>query len=225
MSPQWLNLLSIASLCLAAASALVLIADEVRHPQRMPIMNLVWPVTALYLGPIAVWAYWAMGRMSAKDFSKRQGHPGKGKPFWQLAAVAVAHCGAGCTLGDIAGEWLVFMFALAVFNQPFYAMISLDFGLAYVLGIVIQYRTIAPMRGLGIGEGIVAALKADSLSLLAFEVGLFGWMAIMHKVLFPGIHPDSPTYWFLMQIGMALGFLTAYPVNGWLLRSGLKEPM
>jgi hypothetical protein len=28
-----------------------------------------------------------------------------------------------------------------------------------------------------------------------------------------------------MQVGMALGFLTAYPVNAWLIRRGIKEAM
>ncbi|MFI6073943.1 DUF4396 domain-containing protein [Actinoplanes sp. NPDC051343] len=37
--------------------------------------------------------------------------------------------------------------------------------------------------------------------------------------------PDTAAYWFLMQIGMALGFLTAYPVNAWLIRRGIKEAM
>ncbi|WP_283818577.1 DUF4396 domain-containing protein [Jatrophihabitans telluris] len=29
--------------------------------------------------------------------------------------------------------------------------------------------------------------------------------------------------WFGMQIGMVLGFPTAYPVNAWLIRVGTKE--
>ncbi len=29
----------------------------------------------------------------------------------------------------------------------------------------------------------------------------------------------------MMQVGMILGFLTAYPVNWWLVRSGIKEQM
>lgn len=29
----------------------------------------------------------------------------------------------------------------------------------------------------------------------------------------------------MMQIGMVLGYLTALPVNGWLLKRGIKEPM
>ncbi|MFZ1176261.1 MAG: DUF4396 domain-containing protein, partial [Mycobacterium sp.] len=76
-------------------------------------------------------------------------------------------------------------------------------------------------------KGIVAAAKADVLSLTAFEVGLFGWMALMALVFFPSspLHPDGPVYWFLMQIGMIIGFGTALPANVWLIRRGIKEAM
>jgi Sec-independent protein secretion pathway component TatC len=52
-------------------------------------------------------------------------------------------------------------------------------------------------------------------------------MAVMQLVLFtePHLTPDHAAYWFLMQIGMVLGFLTAYPVNVWLIRRGVKEAM
>lgn len=102
-----------------------------------------------------------------------------------------------------------------------------DFTLAFVLGIAFQYFAIGPMRGLGLRDGIIAALKADTLSLTAFEIGLFGWMAIMQLVLFtaPHLTSDHAAYWFLMQIGMILGFLTSYPVNRWLIRRSIKEGM
>ena len=35
----------------------------------------------------------------------------------------------------------------------------------------------------------------------------------------------TPEFWFLMQIAMLGGFVTAYPVNWWLIRAGLKEKM
>ncbi len=91
-----------------------------------------------------------------------------------------------------------------------------------------QYFAIAPMRGLGLREGLKAAAKADVLSLTAFEVGLFGWMALMAFVFYPAphhLHPDTPVYWFLMQIGMIIGFATAWPANVWLIRRGIKEAM
>ncbi len=64
-------------------------------------------------------------------------------------------------------------------------------------------------------------------SLTAFEIGLFGWMALMTFVFFPAPHltPASPVYWFLMQIGMIAGFFTAWPVNAWRIRAGIKEAM
>ena len=32
-------------------------------------------------------------------------------------------------------------------------------------------------------------------------------------------------FWFMMQSAMLRGFATSYPVNGWLIRSGIKQPM
>ena len=51
-----------------------------------------------------------------------------------------------------------------------------------------QYLALAPMRGLGLRRGLVEAAKADVISLTAFEIGLFGWMALMYFVTFPGPH-------------------------------------
>jgi hypothetical protein len=70
------------------------------------------------------------------------------------------------------------------------------------------------MRHLPPGQGIWEAIKADTLSLTAFEVGLFGWMALTFFALFhPHLTPTQSTYWFLMQSGMVIGFATSYPMN------------
>ena len=58
-------------------------------------------------------------------------------------------------------------------------------------------------------DGLKAAAKADVMSLTAFEIGLFGWMAVMAFVLFPApdqLMPNSAAFWFLMQVGMIIGF-------------------
>jgi hypothetical protein len=40
-------------------------------------------------------------------------------------------------------------------------------------------------------------------------------MAVMQLLLFtaPHLGPDHTAYWLVMQIGMMLGFASAYPVN------------
>jgi hypothetical protein len=101
-----------------------------------------------------------------------------------------------------------------------------DFALAWLLGIVFQYFTIAPMRHLPLGRGIWAAIKADTLSIVAFEVGLFGWMAAYELGFWrPPIAVNTALSWFMMQVGMVIGFFTAWPVNVWLLKAGFKERM
>ena len=99
-----------------------------------------------------------------------------------------------------------------------------------MFGIVFQYYTIAPMRKLGFAEGVWAAAKADTLSLTAWQVGMYGFMAIAYlgssaRGLGSSSKVDTVEFWFAMQIAMIFGFITSYPVNWWLLRIGLKEPM
>jgi hypothetical protein len=101
-----------------------------------------------------------------------------------------------------------------------------DFVAAFILGIGFQYFTIKPMRQVSTVEGLKAALKADTLSLSAWQIGMYGWMAIATFLLFGReLRPSSVVFWFMMQIGMIAGFLTSYPINWWLLRTGVKEAM
>ena len=60
----------------------------------------------------------------------------------------------------------------------------LDLPLAWIFGILFQYFAIAPLRG-QVGElaPLRDAIKSDTLSVLSFEVGLFGWMALSHYVI------------------------------------------
>lgn len=228
MPALWLTALAWFSLGVAFLSAALILGDIYLrgYRQKMWIMEAVWPVTALYVGPLAWWAYARWGRPQTSRWQAIHGEPPE-KSFAASVSVGVSHCGAGCTLGDIIGGWIVFVGAFEIAGMALWPEYIADYTLAFSLGIAFQYFSIAPMRGLGVRDGIVAALKADTLSLTAFEVGLFGWMALVQFVFFPGgrLHPDDPVYWFLMQIGMLLGFLTSYPVNIWLLKAGIKEAM
>ncbi len=51
---------------------------------------------------------------------------------------------------------------------------------------------------------IVRSAKADILSLIFFEIGLFGWMAIFYILIFDGkLEMNTATYWFMMQVSNA----------------------
>jgi hypothetical protein len=229
MPPFWLIVLSWCALGLGFASAAWILLDIYGRGYRqhmMGIMEAVWPITALYFGPAAVWGYQRFGRPMTARWQRRNGAPPE-KPRWAGVAVDVSHCGAGCTLGDIIAEFVIFGRGATVAGSTLGAMYIGDYLAAVILGVIFQYFAIAPMRGLSLRKGLAQAAKADIISLSAFEVGLFGWMALMYFVFFPGgaLHPDSPVYWFLMQVGMIAGFFTAWPANVWLIHHGIKEPM
>jgi hypothetical protein len=150
------------------------------------------------------------------------------RPRWVSMAIEVSHCGAGCSLGDVVSEFAIFALGLTVAGITLGAEYIGDYAFALAFGILFQYFAIAPMRGLGVKDGLVAAAKADFISLTAFEIGLFGWMAVMTYVLFRAPHnlmPSSPAFWLLMQVGMMIGFATSWPANVWLVRRGIKIPM
>lgn len=229
MPPTWLTVLSWVALAVGFGSAGWILSDVYGrgYRQRMGVMEAVWPITGLYFGPLAVAGYHAWGRPKSHRWQKEHGEP-PDSPGYATTAVGVSHCGAGCTLGDVIAEFAVFGLGATIAGLALPAEYVADYVLALALGIGFQYFAIAPMRGLGVRKGLMQAAKADVLSLTAFEVGLFGWMALTFFVFFPSphhLHPDSAAYWFLMQIGMIAGFFTAWPVNTWLIRRGIKEAM
>ncbi len=227
MVPSWLTGLSWAMLGLGVASCLGIAADVRRHPQKMWIMGIVWPLTGLYASVLALWFYRRYGRAGGAD-----------APFAVIVARGATHCGAGCTLGDILAEALVLAApgVLAAFGypalvaEPIFAQWGLDYVVAFGLGVAFQYFTIAPMRGLGLARGIVVAARVDFFSLTAWQVGMYGVMGlaqfwVFERLLGARLEATTPEFWFVMQIAMLAGFATAYPVNWILIRRGVKEAM
>ncbi|MGH8230016.1 MAG: DUF4396 domain-containing protein [Steroidobacteraceae bacterium] len=221
--PQWLIILSWIAIALGLATAAAVAIDVRRRPQRMRIMNIVWPVTGLYF-PVVGWRlYTAMGRPMAVDASSISG----AKPRWTSVFLSATHCGSGCVLGDVVGAPIVFSAGLTIAGEPLFAEYVVEFAIAYLFGIAFQYFPIRAMRKVAAHEAVLDAMKADTLSLVAFEVGMFAWMAVTYFVLFAARRPDASmiVFWFMMQIGMVLGFMTTYPANWLLVKWGIKQGM
>lgn len=238
-----LHVLATLSLLIGSACAVIIALDECRRPQPMWIMNLVWPICALFGGLLVVAMYLAFGRggmpMADGQMHHVMDHSHASKtPFPVAVAKSTLHCGSGCTLGDILAEWLAFFFpSLLVafgwhwlFTDPMFAVWVLAFVLAFGFGIAFQYFAIKPMRDVTVRQGIKLALKADAASLIAWQIGMYGFMAFTHFWLFPDVigaplKTNSVEFWFMMQIAMLCGFVTSYPMNWLLLRLGIKTPM
>jgi hypothetical protein len=234
MIPDWLHTTAILSLALAVTASALIALDEMIRPQSMWIMNVVWPTTALFGSLATLVGYLRYGRNKQDSHIAEPSEP----PFAIMVAKAACHCGSGCAIGDLMAESLAFAFpAVAVwfgwhplFAEKMFAVWGLDYAFAFVLGIAFQYFTIKPMRDLSPRDALVQAMKADVLSLTAWQVGMYGFMALAQFYFFrqlfgTRLNVATPEFWFMMQIAMVAGFVTSYAVNWWLIRRGIKERM
>jgi hypothetical protein len=187
MQPAWLIVVATLSILASVASAAAIGVDILGgRRQGKAIMNLGWPVTALCLGPFGLLAYRVPAHPTASRASQHhdghdQGHEhggGNGKsPSWGTVFKATSHCGAGCTLADMIAESGIYLLGFTLLGSRLATAFLFDFLLAYAFGIVFQFFTFAPMLGLGLQDGLKAAVKADTISLVARRgevVGLEG---------------------------------------------------
>ncbi|KAJ9223412.1 hypothetical protein DTO169C6_4219 [Paecilomyces variotii] len=150
---------------------------------------------------------------------------GSSRPMFATTTVAVCHCGAGCLLGDIVGEWLVYGTDAKINGHRLWVSFLVDYGFALLFGIVFQYFSIAPMSGDYGPVTIWRSIKADFLSLTSFQIGLYGWMAIYQIPIWNfRLEVSNVVYWWMMQIGMFAGHWTAVPMNWLLIKYKVKEP-
>jgi hypothetical protein len=234
--PTWLTVIAAVSVATGVACALVTAADLARRPQHMRVMNVVYPIDMLFGSVPWLIFYWR--RRRAPRRGDHAHHATDEGARWVSTATSTSHCGAGCTLGDIIAEFSVAALpALAVavgwrrfYDNEMYAAWIWDFALAFVIGIALQYFAIAPMRKGPRGAALRAALKADTVSIISWQVGMYGVMALIQLVILARAFGGPASvfsfeFWFAMQFAMIAGFACAYPVNAWLIRHGVKEAM
>jgi hypothetical protein len=223
------QLISWIAVFLGVLSCLIVAFDlPRRRPQMMFVMNLVWPINALWAGPVGIWMYWKLGRMAPRSADRSASSNQMDMPersFWQKVVAGTLHCGSGCTLADLVGPFVFAAAPFAVLGSMVYGEWTLDFILALLVGVSFQYMALSPMLG---QKGLPVwwrAFKVDFFSLSAWQVGMYGWMALVIFVWFGRLRPEHIEFWFMMQLAMACGFLTAYPMNWFLIRVGVKTAM
>jgi len=113
-------------------------------------------------------------------------------PFSVMVGTGTTHCGAGCTLVTLSPNGWLFPCPPSRSGSagsrssprrcsPIWI---LDFIFAFGFGIVFSVFSIAPYARSRISRRDLAALKADTLSLAAWQAGMYAFMAFAQLYLF-----------------------------------------
>ena len=226
MQPTWLQILSWVALTAGLTSAAVIVVDEsvLRYRQPIRILEVVWPVTALYFGPETIAAYREWGRPQSLRWRERHGNPPR-KPQ-KPALLHLCHCGAHCTLGAIIATVITFAIGISVSGGTEWPEYVADYVAALALGVLFRYSAESRTGGSRVWAAIRTVVKADLLTVSAFELALLLWLVLLQDLVFRVfLRPNNPVFWFILQIGLIIGFFAAWPASSWLIRRGVNvEP-
>jgi hypothetical protein len=229
---------------LVAVSFTVTAVDVLRHPNRdMPIMNAVWPLMALYFGPLGVLSYVLLSRRVRYTYVRARpvlpsrvtpvpGHAHGGihalgrmrDPLWVRSMRSTTHCMAGCALGDLTAMVLAAFGWLGAVGMGKELFLGAVFAFAFGL-FVFQALPVMAERRIGFAQSLGIAFQADLYTIVAYLVGqipafyILTAGAAMSGMGLVGSHLVD------MQASMAVGFLTSYPVNYVLVAKGVKHGM
>jgi hypothetical protein len=201
---------------LTAGSLIFLVYDLATNTPAMSVMKAAWVLIVLYTGPIGLFVFL---------LSCRQPLPGTHEqfiqPHWKQAVGSLMHCVAGDATGIILAAALVSGFGL-----PNGVDLLIEYCAAFVVGLLVfQALFMLPMLG---GHYLTAVRKtffAEFVSMNMVMVGMVPVMVLLMHYLPASREPTRPLFWSVMSLATLAGAVTAYPINSWLVRRGLKHGM
>ncbi|MCX5064680.1 DUF4396 domain-containing protein [Micromonospora lupini] len=217
MQPTWLVALAWASLAVGVVSFAIVLGDTYLYGHRQPVkvMEIVWLVTGLYVGPAAVRLYWNWGRPEALSPPRRDDQPRR--PRRGIIVTQVSRCGAHCALGFVVAEVALSVARSDRAQHALWIDYAGDYLAAVTIAVLFRFFD-GPGRSVGqIWHALTTVVKVELVTITAFEVALFAWLTLAHHMVFPDppLRPDSPTFWFAGQIGLIAGFIAAWPAASW----------
>ena len=201
---------------LTGASLVFLIYDLETNTPSMGVMKLAWILIVLYTGPLGLFIYM---------LSCRQPMPGTHDefiaPHWKQSVGSLMHCVAGDATGIILGA--IFTFHLGLPNG---IDLVIEYAAAFVMGLLIfQALFMKSMAGGDYFEAVKKTFFAETVSMNFVMVGMIPVMAIMRMKIPGGDDPKGLMFWGISSLATIAGAIAAYPVNSWLVGSGLKHGM
>jgi hypothetical protein len=131
------------------------------------------------------------------------------------------HCVAGDGVGILVGAILASLFGLKGLAE-----VDLEYILGFAFGwTIFQALFMRDMAGGSYPRALSGTFISELLSMNLLMTGMAPTVMALKSEIPAAAHPTAPTFWFVMSMGLLVGFIVAYPMNWWLVANHLKHGM
>ncbi|MDP9202747.1 MAG: DUF4396 domain-containing protein [Gemmatimonadota bacterium] len=202
-------------LTIAVFSAAYVAYDQFRNNPEAPIMKWGFVLVTLYMGPIGLLLY-----VMADKEPFAGTHERFIQPLWKQGVGSTVHCVAGDATGIILAAA-----ATALLGFPMWIDVIVEYIFGFLLGLLVfQALFMREMMGGSYPENVRRSFVPELLSMNMMMAGMAPVMLLLMmgrdmRAMWPG----EPLFWFVMSLGVTVGFFIAYPINLWLVAKGMKH--
>ena len=140
---------------------------------------------------------------------------------WRQALGSTMHCVAGDGVGILAGAVLASAFGISGLAE-----IALEYFLGFVFGwTIFQALFMRDMAGGSYRRALASTFMSELLSMNLLMAGMVPTVMALKARIPTASDPTTPSFWFVMSMGLLVGFIVAYPMNWWLVAYHLKHGM
>lgn len=220
-----LNQLALPFLVVGVCTALMIVKDLFRHPHPVAIMNIVWPITGLYMPFIGWLAWWYLGRKLSRQAKLALLIPPEKEGFnsWQTIFISTSLSAAACIFGDIMTLPIITLLNHFAINPALWLQALICVLVSLLMGLLFQFMAIRQREKYTFVRTLLLAFKTEIFPLLVYQSGIFIFMALALKfVLNQQLNPLLVAFWSMLQLAMIIGFVFSWPANHFLIKRGLN---
>ena len=214
--PGVIDVVLVAWFVMTALSTAYVVFDAFANNPELTVMKWGWILVTLYTGPVGA----ALYVLSCKE-PEPGAHEAFIVPTWKQALGSTIHCLAGDATGIIVAAVVTMALGLPMW---FDSVTEYVFGFAFGL-LVFQALFMKDMLGGSYLEAVKRSFLPEWLSMNAVMAGMVPVMVILMTRDMAAMEPTSIRFWGTMSLASLVGLATAYPVNWWLVVTGLKHGM
>ena len=198
------------------AAALLFVAVDIRNTPESPVLKWGFVLLTAYTGVVGGFLY---------VLGCREPLPGLHERYvaarWRQALGSTMHCVAGDGVGILVGAILASLFGLTGLSE-----VIVEYVLGFAFGwTIFQALFMRDMAGGSYPRALSGTFTSELLSMNLLMTGMVPTVMALRSEIAAAADPTTPAFWFVMSMGLLLGFIVAYPMNWWLVANHLKHGM